>query len=74
LSDLCEAELEVFILDCVQRSRKKVAFVIGKAMVELNATDSVVANKIAKMCDNNKLIAFGNIANWRFSEIGLPYH
>ena len=69
---MSQTDLEAYILDLVDPYQKKLAFVIGAAVIKFGVTEEQVAEKIYSMCEAGQLKAHGNISDWRHSEISLP--
>lgn len=67
-----KASIETFVLDLVRPLQRKVAFIIGCAMVEQGFDQFDVAEVIYTMCVKGQLKHYGDIVNWRNSEVGLP--
>ena len=69
---LPDEELEKFILSKVGPYPKKVAFVVGAAILKFDISEEQAALAIYAMCEAGQLKPYGNISNWRHSEISLP--
>ena len=70
------AEIEQAILSVSSPLWKKVAMIIAMAAKKLGVDNEqgydLVANRLEALVSDGRLVAQGNITNWRFSEVRLP--
>lgn len=70
-------DLSDTIISFVTDRQQKVAMLVGKVVREYEGrgrqvASTVVGARIAKLVKEGRLVGFGDISNWRFSEIRLP--
>ena len=64
-----DESIDSAIMAAVGSHRFKVARVVGEVATSIGVEPEHIANRIAALVAENKLESFGNIENWRHSEI-----
>lgn len=73
MADLSDDELDALLLAQAKTTWRKVAMVVGKAMLLYDIWDEDrLGKRIAALVEAGKLESQGNIRKWRYSEVRLP--